>query len=94
MAHHLPLDNVRSHSVMKAGHLPAERVGGRRIVNKKVNIFFTGASMFFLRISMEKSYPTSAVRHYHDKPQPTHQPHYANPPCHTSGHIFQPKKNC
>uniref|UniRef100_A0A0K0DFJ7 C2H2-type domain-containing protein n=1 Tax=Angiostrongylus cantonensis TaxID=6313 RepID=A0A0K0DFJ7_ANGCA len=102
--------SVMAEDEMKAGHLPAERVGGRRVVNKKDRrqsetdrtssessdeagreVTVKDSS---LPAQMEKSYPTSAVRHYHDKPQPTHQPHYANPPCHTSGHIFQPKKNC
>ncbi|KHJ98696.1 hypothetical protein OESDEN_01316 [Oesophagostomum dentatum] len=91
----------------KAGHLPAERVGGRRVVNKKDRrqseneqpstekdeesreIVERDAT---LPAQMEKSYPTSGVRQMHDKPQPTCQPHYANPPSHVSGNIFQPKK--
>ncbi|EYC17002.1 hypothetical protein Y032_0032g2610 [Ancylostoma ceylanicum] len=94
----------------KAGHLPAERVGGRRVVNKKdrrpsetertssESSEEAGREVVerdsTLPAQMEKSYPTSGVRHSHDKPQPTHQAHYANPPSHASGHVFQPRKNC
>ncbi|VDL71769.1 unnamed protein product [Nippostrongylus brasiliensis] len=93
---------------MKAGHLPAERAGGRRIVSKKdrrqsetertssesseeAGVVEKDSS---LPAQMEKSYPTSAVRHSHDKPQPAHQAHYAHAPSHASGHVFQPRKNC
>ncbi|KAK5965391.1 hypothetical protein GCK32_001898 [Trichostrongylus colubriformis] len=95
---------------MKAGHLPAERVGGRRVVNKKdrrpseaersssESSEEAGREVVekdsSLPAMMEKSYPTSAVRQSHDKPIPTHQAHYAQPPSHTSGHVFQPRKNC
>ncbi|KAK6728998.1 hypothetical protein RB195_006199 [Necator americanus] len=93
----------------KAGHLPAERVGGRRVVTKKdrrqSETERTSSESSeesrevverdnTLPAQMEKSYPTSGVRHSHDKPQPTHQAHYAHPPSHASGHVFQPRKNC
>ncbi|KAK6012253.1 hypothetical protein OSTOST_22602 [Ostertagia ostertagi] len=95
---------------LKAGHLPAERVGGRRVVNRKEHRQSetertssessdeAGREVVekdpSLPAQMEKSYPTSAVRQSHDKPIPTHQAHYAHPPSHTSGNVFQPRKNC
>ncbi|VDO65561.1 unnamed protein product [Heligmosomoides polygyrus] len=95
---------------MKAGHLPAERVGGRRVVNKKdrrqsetertssESSEEAGREVVekdsSLPAQMEKSYPTSAVRQAHDKPMPTHQDRHDHPVSHASGHVFQPKKNC
>ncbi|KJH53536.1 hypothetical protein DICVIV_00281 [Dictyocaulus viviparus] len=85
---------------MKAGHLPAER-DRRQSDTERASSESSdeaGREMMVkdssLPAQMEKSYPTSAVRQTHDKPQPTHQAHYANPPSQASGHIFQPRKNC
>ncbi|KAK6057997.1 hypothetical protein COOONC_04439 [Cooperia oncophora] len=94
---------------MKAGHLPAERVGGRRVVKKDHRQQETERTSSesadetsrelverdsSLPAQMERSYPTSAVKQSHEKPIPTHQAHYASPPSHTnSGQLFQPRKN-
>ncbi|CAJ0594956.1 unnamed protein product [Cylicocyclus nassatus] len=91
----------------KAGHLPAEKVGGRRVVTKKDRRQSETEQPSSensddnhelverdstLPAQMEKSYPTGAVKKAHEKPHPAHQPHYSNPPAHHSQNLFQPKR--
>ena len=80
-------ENGHAAEETKAGHLPANKVGGRRVVNKKdqrnseseraisessdetKSILDTN-----LPAQLEKAYPPEAVRTYHEKPHPRHQP--------------------
>ncbi|CAD6186177.1 unnamed protein product [Caenorhabditis auriculariae] len=102
----MTLDDVE----LKAGHAPANMVGGRRISNKKDRRPSEGHERVDsessdepmpkeivdvdLPAKMERSYPTAAVRHTHDKPMPSVQPKAQNHQNigNNKGQTFQPRK--
>ncbi|CAB3407589.1 unnamed protein product [Caenorhabditis bovis] len=91
---------------LKAGHLPAEIVGGRRVVNKKERRISetdrveapTAAEVEVREIldtdlpaKMERSYPTESVKKMHD-PRPVKDFPKHQPEI-RNHHNFQPRKS-
>lgn len=101
------MDNNITETEMKVGHPPANKVGGRRVVNRKDrknsdsndNANSEGSDEvvreiidYDLPAKMERSYPTEAVKKVHEKPMPAIQPVHINRDANSGVHRFQPRK--
>merc|ERR1712122_18574 len=78
---HFPYSKMEESSELKAGHAPAQKVGGMRIVQHKqkeefgedrpakatASVVVSGA-----KTSEDSAFPPDAVKAFHEKPMPTH----------------------